>query len=64
MANITDPIQPLFIRINDAARRYSVSVSTINRAFANGELTRHKRGHCTLILLAEADAWAMKGVTA
>lgn len=49
---------PLFIRIADAVTRYSVSVSTINRALRNGELTRHKRGRCTLLELAEADAWA------
>lgn len=48
----------LFIRPKAAALRYSVSLATINRALARGELTRVKRGSATLIEVAEADAWA------
>ena len=49
---------PVFILPKAAATRYSVSLATINRALARGELTRLKRGSATLIEVAEADAWA------
>lgn len=49
---------PVFTRPKAAAVRYSVSLATINRALAKGELTRIKRGSATLIEVAEADRWA------
>jgi len=46
-----------YLRPRTAAERFSVSVATINRALRSGELTRIKRGRCTLIDVAELDAW-------
>ena len=48
----------LFLRPRPAAERLSLSVATINRALAKGELTRIKRGSATLIAVDELDAWA------
>ena len=48
----------LFLRPRPAAERLSLSVATINRALAKGELTRIKRGSATLVDVAELDAWA------
>jgi hypothetical protein len=48
----------LFLRPKTAAERVSLSVASINRALARGELTRRKRGAATLIAVDELDAWA------
>ena len=48
----------LFLRPKAAAERVSLSVASINRALAKGELTRRKRGAATLIAVDELDAWA------
>lgn len=47
-----------YIRPKAAAERVSLSVATINRALAKGDLARIKRGAATLIDVAELDAWA------
>jgi excisionase family DNA binding protein len=51
------PTDPKFVRVVDATHRYSLSRSTIERAIAAGEITRHKRGRLTLLEVAELDAW-------
>ena len=52
---------PIFIRIDDAVRRYSLSRSTFNRALAAGELTRHKRGGSVLLERVEVERWVRAG---
>jgi excisionase family DNA binding protein len=49
--------EPVFITVAQATRRVSLSVTTLYKAFARGELTRYRAGGKVLLKVAELNAW-------
>jgi len=53
------PLEPLFVPIEDAAARLSVSVSTVEKLIREGELTARKLSDsCSRIRFTDLVAWA------
>lgn len=49
--------EPIYVRVSDAPAVFAVSVPTIYRAKARGELTVYKRGRSSLLRRSEVEAW-------
>ena len=55
-ANAEQPM-PLFIRVNDCRKWFSVSRDTIYRAAKKGEIKIHKAGARSLLKVSEISDW-------
>ena len=51
-----------FIRVKDAMRIASLSRTSLDRAFADGELRKYKRGRAVLINAQEFQTWIESGL--